>query len=158
MNVEIRELPALRVAYVRHLGAYAGKSEVFAELYARLRRWAGPRGLLGPDTRFVSIAHDHPEITSEEKLRVSVCLPIPEDVEPSDDVNVMHIPGGAFAVARVEVATPDIPRAWESVSRWVATNGYAGDERPCYEVIVTGPREHPEGKHVLDICVPVRRR
>lgn len=158
MNVEIRELPALRVAYVRHLGAYAGKSEVFAELFARLRQWAGPRGLLTPESRFVSIAHDHPDITDEDKLRLSVCLPIPEGVEPSHDVNAMDLPGGAFAVARVEVATSDIPAAWQAISDWVARNGYAGDDRPCYEVIVTSPREHPEGKHVLELRVPVRAR
>ena len=33
---------------------------------------------------------------------------------------------------------------------------YQPDDRLCYEINHNDPKQHPEGKHVVDICVPVR--
>jgi len=44
-NVEVKMLPDMHVAYVRHTGPYAGDSDLFKGLFEKLMTWAGPRGL-----------------------------------------------------------------------------------------------------------------
>lgn len=73
MNVQVRELPAIPVAYVRHIGPYKGDDNLFRGLFHRLMSWAGPRGLLKfPEAQILIVYHDNPDITDDQKLRTSV--------------------------------------------------------------------------------------
>jgi len=69
----------------------------------------------------------------------------------------MIIPGGKNAVARFEVSTDQYGDAWEAVyGGWIPQSGYQPDDRPCYEVYLNDPKEHPEGKHIIEIHAPVK--
>ncbi len=155
-NVEVRELPATHVAYVRNVGPYKGDSALFGGLIGRLCAWAGPRGHLGADNRIIIVYHDNPEITSEEKLRISVCLPVPQGTKVDGEVGSMTIAGGRYAVARFELATDEYQAAWDSVyGDWLPGSGYQPDDRPPFELYCSDPKDHPEGKCIVDICLPV---
>ena len=107
VDVEVKDLPELNVAYVRHIGPYAGQVGVFEDLFGRLMQWAGPRGLVGgPDTEILSVYHDDPEVTDEDKLRVDACITVPEGTPVDGEVGQMKVPGGKFAVAHFEL-NPD---------------------------------------------------
>ncbi len=47
-KVEVKKLDAMTVAYVRHIGPYAGDGALFESLFGKLFAWAGPRGLVNP--------------------------------------------------------------------------------------------------------------
>ena len=57
MQVEIRELPAQRLATVEHRGPYNRISEAFA----RLGQIAGPAGLFGPQAAMIALYFDDPD-------------------------------------------------------------------------------------------------
>jgi len=158
VDVEVKELPELNVAYVRHIGPYAGQFEVFESLFGRLMQWAGPRGLVGgPDTQIMSVYHDDPEVTDEDKLRLDACITVPEGTPVDGEVGQMKVPGGKFAVAHFELDHDQYPDAWTALmGGWMPQSGYQPDDRLCYEWYRNDPKEHPEGKCVVDICVPVR--
>ena len=153
-KVEVKELPELTVAYARHVGAFRGIGEAFA----RLGRWAGPRGLYAaPGALSLAVYHDSPETTEESKLRSSACVSVPKGTEVSGDINLMTLPGGKYAVARFEIRPDEFGRAWDAfMGEWFPSSGWQPDDRPCYEVYVSDPDKHPEGKFVVDICEPVR--
>ncbi|MBW1903256.1 MAG: AraC family transcriptional regulator, partial [Deltaproteobacteria bacterium] len=66
-NVEVKDLPELNVVYIRHIGPYAGDTELFQGLTGKLMQWAGPRGLLQfPETMMLNIYHDDPKVTDED--------------------------------------------------------------------------------------------
>ncbi len=157
-NVKVEETEDRHVAYVRHVGPYAGDVELFGNLFGKLCTWAGPRGLLaGEDVQMLTLYHDDPEITDEEKLRISVCVTVPEDTEVDGEIGKMAMPGGATAVARFELDADQYAQAWGSVyGGWLPKSGYQPDDRPAYERCLNNPEEHPEKKHVVEICVPVR--
>lgn len=157
-RIEVKEMPELHVAYVRHIGPYQGDSELFGRLFEKLMTWAGPRGLLRvPETQVLSVYYDDPDITDEEKLRVDACITVPDDTAVEGEVGKMTIPGGRFAVARFELGPDDYGEAWNMVmGSWLPQSGYQPDDRLCYELYHNNPEEHPERKSVVDICVPVR--
>jgi AraC family transcriptional regulator len=39
---------------------------------------------------------------------------------------------------------------------WLPDSGYQPDDRPCYELYHNDPKEHPENKCIVDICIPVK--
>ncbi len=157
IQIEVQDVPAQPVAYVRHIGPYQGNSALFGELFGKLMKWAGPRGLLRfPETKMISVYHDDPETTDEQKLRLEVCITVPEDTPVEGEIGKMTIPGGQVAVARFEISDEEYAQAWKIVfGDWLPESGYVPDDRPCYEVYHNDPKTHPEHKHIVDICVPV---
>jgi AraC family transcriptional regulator len=159
IQVEVKDMPEFHVAYVRHIGPYKGNSELFEKLFEKLMKWAGPRGLLRfPETKVLAVYHDDPKITDEGKLRTSACITIPKDTPVEGEIGKMAISGGKYAMARFELAdSSEYEGAWDMVfGVWLPESGYQPDDGPCYELYLNDPKEHPENKHIVDICIPVK--
>ena len=154
-EIEVKEIPEMTVAYVRHIGPYQGDSKLFEKLWNKLFRWAGPRGLVGgPDFKSLIVYHDDPNVTVGEKLRTSVCITVPADTKVSGEVGKMDLEASRSVVARFEVTEQEFQQAWEWVyGQWLPTSGYQPDDKPCFEVY---PEEPKNGKFTVDICVPVK--
>lgn len=155
-SVEVRDVPARTVAYVRHVGPYKGDAALFGRLFERLFRWAGPRNLVRPgETQTLVIYHDDPEITAEQRQRVSACLTVPEGTRGEGEIGTLVIPAGRCAVTRFVVRPDGFQQAWDWVyGTWLPQSGYAPDDRPCYELY---PEERrADGSFVIDIYAPVK--
>ncbi len=152
-RVEVREEPRRHVAYIRHVGSY---SEIGNAL-GRLARWAGSRRLFREDTRMLAIYHDNPDVATVDKLRSDACVTVPEGTRVARDIGLMTLPGGMYAAAYVEIDVTQYGEAWDRLfSDWLPESGYQPDDRPCYELYLNDPREHPQNKHILEICEPIR--
>ncbi len=157
-DVTVKDLPEMPAVYVRHTGPYAGDEKLFAGLFGKLMQFAGPRGLFQPPkSQFITIYHDDPSVTDDDKLRISCCLTTDQDVEVDGDIGKITIAGGKYGIARFEIDADQYGQAWEAVYKgWLPESGYMPDDRPCFELYLNDPKEHPEGKHIVEICVPVR--
>ena len=153
-SVNVKDMPEMHVAYVRHIGPYNRIGEAFE----RLMRWAGPRSLVNfPNTTELAVYHDSPDITEESKLRSDACITVPAEVKAAGEVGITTIPGGKFAVAHVEIRPDQFGEAWDKLmGEWLPESGYQPDDRMCYEIYLNNPQQHPEGKFIVDICEPVR--
>jgi len=154
-SMEVKELPKMNVAYIRHTGPYKGDVGLFERLWNKLFSWAGPRGLVGgPDFKSLVIYHDDPNITQEDKLRMSICITVPTDTKVDGDVGKMEIEGGKYAVARFVLSGDEFQQAWEWVyGEWLPNSGYQPDDRACFEMYTEEPQN---GKFPVEICVPVK--
>ena len=157
-NVEVKDMPELNVAYIRHIGPYKGDQELFGRLFNKLMAWAGPRGLLRfPETKIMTIYYDNPDITDESRLRTDACITVPEDTQVDGEIGKAKISAGKYAVAHFEITPDQYQDAWNAVyGGWLPESGYQPEDGPCYELYLNDPKEHPEGKHIVDICVPVK--
>lgn len=156
-SVRIETMKPTTVAYVRHTGPYAGDAALFGRLFGRVCQWAGPRGLMGPATKFLTIYHDNPDITDEDKLRISVCMTVPEGTTGEGEIGVMVMEGGQYAVASFEVDPSEFGAAWNwFMGAWFPSSGYQPDDRHCFELSLNDPKTHPEHKHIVELWEPVR--
>ena len=157
-DVEVKELPDMTIAYVRHVGPYKGDSELFGRLFSQLCTWAGPRGLMGrPGSKLMSVYHDSPEITDESKLRLSVCMTVPEDTQVNGEIGKMVISAGTYAVGHFTINSDQYEEAWNALmGAWLPESGYQPADGLCFEDYLNDPNEHPEGKHIVDIHIPVK--
>ncbi len=151
-KIEAKEMPELRLAYVKHLGEF----NQIGKAYEKLMKWAGPKGLLSsPEMKTVTVYHDDPKVTEMSKVRQSACITIDTPVKFSGEVGEMIIKKGKYAVGRFEISVTEFEMAWDSMCVWVAENGYTNRDGEYYELYHNDHREHPEQKFILDICVPV---
>lgn len=157
-TVVVKEMPACHVAYVRYVGRYQGMAEVFAQLFNKLMKWAGPRGLLqDPGARWLAVYHDNPGITDDHKLRTSVCLTVPEGTRTGGEVGSMTLAGGKYAVGSFRLNAQEYAKAWYAlVGGWLPESGYQPDDRHCFELFPQDQGDCQDERHRVDICVPVR--
>jgi len=154
-NVEVKELPKMTVAYIRHIGPYKGDEKLFEKLWNKLFTWAGPRGLIGGQNfKSLIIYHDAPNVTLEDKLRMSVCITVPKETKTDGEIGKMEIEAAKYVIARFEVTASEFQQAWEWIyGQWFPSSGYQPDDKPCFEMY---PEEPKNGKFIVDICVPVK--
>jgi AraC family transcriptional regulator len=88
---------------------------------------------------------------------LSACITIPANTPVDGEIGKMILPGGQFAVARFELKNDEYEAAWDALMGvWLPESGYQPDDRLCYELCHTSPKEDPEGRAKVDICVPVK--
>lgn len=154
-SVEVKELPKMTLAYIRHIGPYQGDEKLFEKLWNRLFAWAGPRGLIGgKDFKSMVIYHDDPNLTDGDKLRMSVCITIPSATKVDGEIGKMDLEAAKYVIARFELSGQEFQQAWDWLyGQWFPESGYQPDEKPCFEMY---PEEPKDGKFIVDICVPVK--
>jgi AraC family transcriptional regulator len=161
-TVEVRTFEPMTLAYVRHVGPYQGDGALFEQLWNRLMSWAGPRDLVVPGTTtFLTIYHDSPEITDDDKLRLSVCISVPDGTEVSGEVGKLAFAGGKYAVGYFELGEKDYGEAWGFMyGTWLPESGYVPDDRPSFEMYPMDESGQSgdtfTGKRPVQICIPVQ--
>lgn len=154
-NIEIRQMPEMKVIYVRHTGQF----NKIKDAYGKLFRWAGPRGLLGQRTRTITVYHDDPAITSIDKVRQSACITVEGDVKVEGEIGKMTIPAGKYAVGHFDFRGEEgFEKAWNTMCNWFTESGYEPGEGNSYELYLGDPNEENDKTphFVLDICLPVK--
>ncbi len=103
-----------------------------------------------------TLYHDNPSLTDDNKLRITICMNVPEETEVEGEIGKMVIPSGKYACAEFELASDEFHKAWGALySDWLPESGYMPDDRLPYELYLNDPKEHPEHKHIVAIYVPV---
>lgn len=158
IKVEVRHMPDITVAYIRHIGEFIGETEKWAGLFQRLVTWASARDLIKcPETQFFTVFRDDLNITDFSKFKADVCLSLTEPVKPEGEIGISVIPEGKYATACFEIDGDEYEQAWDMIYReWLPESCYQPDERCCFERYLNDPNQHPENKHIIEIFIPVR--
>jgi len=154
MQVKIVELPAVKVAYMRHIGPYGPKiGEFWRTAFAP---WLNANGLLGEPCYGIGL--DDPSVTPPEKCRYDACVEVPREFTAGGRVNTAELPGGLYAVTTFQGQPETIAATWVAMFRdWLPKSGYQCDARPCFEYYGRNWSKNAEtGEFSCDVCVPVR--
>ncbi|MEL6329176.1 MAG: GyrI-like domain-containing protein [Planctomycetota bacterium] len=154
LNVEIKHVPAKRVAAVEHIGEYKNIGQAFAKLVA----FAGPRGLLGPGTECLGVFLDDPQSTPPEQTRALACVSAPPGFAGDDDAGVRaeEIPEGEFAVAVFKGPYERLDEAYGWLcGRWLAESGRELADRPPFEVYLNNPMDTKPEDLLTEIHMPL---
>ncbi len=153
MNIEVKEMPSFHVAYLTHFEGYNYK---IGKLFDRLCYWASPRGLLKPDTKFIGISLDDPEITPKDKCRYNACISVSEDIKPEGEIQMMDIPASKCIVYKFAGKEEDISKMYNYVyGVYLIENGFQPKNIPGYEIYENDPQKDPKGIFKMTVCIPV---
>lgn len=157
-SVELKVIPSMEVVYVRHTGSYKKNSKLFENLFHKLYNWADKKKLIDTkETKWLTLCHDIPDITDENKLRVSVCMTIKDKVQVDGEIGKMQIPGGKYAVGHFELNEDQYQEAWNAMfSEWLPCSGYQPDDSLAFELYLNSDLDD-SNKRKVDIYIPVKK-
>jgi AraC family transcriptional regulator len=150
-KIEIKEMPEIKVAYIRYIGPY----NQIGKAYEKLMKWAGPRGLINSETKTITIYQDDPAVTEMEKVRQDACITLTGDVKVEGEIGKATIPGGKYAVGRFQVDSKGFEKAWNTMCLWVTESGWLFYGSP-YELYYNSLEDDVHEQFDVDICIPVK--
>ncbi len=152
MDVTIKDMPAYRLAAVRHIGPYMQISQAFA----RLGALAGPTGLIGPGAIMLAIFHDDPETTPPQDLRSDAALTIADDARLPEGLSEMHLPAGRYAMTSHVGPYEHLGDVWARfMGEWLPASGERLAETPSYEIYRNTPADVPADRLVTELYLPL---
>jgi len=152
VNVEIRNLPARRVAFVRHVGPYQDCGQAWARLCSspRVARFFGPK------PQMFGICYDDPDVTDAAKIRYDACLVVDGRFVPGDGVDVQDIAGGDYAVHLHVGPYENLHATYRRLyGEWLPSSGREVRSAPSLEVYLDDPKTTPPAKLRTEVCVPL---
>ncbi len=154
MNVRIETLPDLRILKVRQTGPYM---ESATRAWGILCAWAGPRGLLGPNTWFIGISHDDPQVTRPEDIRYDAAINMAREVAPEPPVQADTLPGGEYAVITHQGPHENLEATYAHImGQWMPASGRDFRDTPWFEVYRNDPATTPPDQLLTDIHIPLK--
>lgn len=155
--VEVVELPPMRVAYVEQVGNFHGNGEIYDVLLEKLLAWAIPEKHWNfPEkTQIVNIYPDDPSVP-EDQQRLWLGMTLETAAQPPEGIRLLMLPGGRHAVGRFAITSEQFASAWGYMfGEWMAQSAFYPGDGLSFEVQHNDSSEHPEQKHIIDICIPV---
>lgn len=151
-DVEIRDLPARRVAGIRHTGPYIEIGGTFEKLNVR----AGALGLIDAETLFIGVYYDDPGTVAAKDLRSEACLTVPGGFAGGGDLRVFDLAGGRHAILRFQGPYAELETPYNWLYRdWLPKSGEIAADRPPFEIYVNDCRVLPPAEWLTDICLPL---
>ncbi|HPA77203.1 MAG TPA: AraC family transcriptional regulator [Kiritimatiellia bacterium] len=153
MKVQIREIQEQAALAVRRTGAYDKAAE---EAWKILCTYAGPKGLMGPKTKFIGISHDDPDQVAAENLRYDACITLSRDDKGSGDVKRLTIGGGRYAVTVHAGPFEYLKKTYDGIYRdWLPSSGETLRDAACLEIYLNDPDTTPPADLRTEVCIPL---
>lgn len=154
MNVRIETLPELNILKVRQTGPYMESS---ARAWNILCAWAGPKGLLGPQTLVIGIPYDDPNVTAPEAIRYDAAITVPAGVTPEAPVEAAALPGGEYAIITHQGPYERLEETYAQImGRWMPASGRDFRDTPWFEMYRNDPATTPPDQLLTDIHIPLK--
>ena len=153
MNVDVKEMPAYRLATVPHVGPYHRIAEAFRKLGAL----AGPAGLFQyPRVAMIAVYHDDPETTPAGELRADAGLAVPDDAALPEGLGEVRLRGGRYARATHVGPYAGLGDAWARfMGEWLPQSGHRVGEGLSYEIYVNDPTTAAPHELTTELYLPL---
>ena len=157
MPFTIRTLPRMRLAFMRHTGAYGHPG--LTGLWERFAAWCAANRLDDPRPKFYGFRHDNPACTPPEQCRYDAAVQIGVGIRTGPDVQVMDFEGGDYACLQFTGTGPEIGAAWAQMATLGQTpEGWERAPRAALEIYDEDFAVDPAmGRFSCWLCVPVHR-
>jgi AraC family transcriptional regulator len=154
MNVEIKNMPELRLAAVRHVGPYEGIPEAFE----RIGQFLGSDAALFRQhgATMIAVYHDDPEAVLAELLRSDAAIVVPPGLNVPDGLVDEKIPAGRFACVVHVGPYEQLGDVWRRFKgEWLPASGHHAATGPSYEIYLNDPATTPKADLRTEMCIPV---
>lgn len=152
MKVNVIELQDMNVAFMRHLGPY----DECKPAWDALTDWAKAKGLVTPQSKFLSLCHDDPKVTKTDKIRHDVCLIISKEQQVIAPISRKTIPGGTYAMTLHKGSYMDLADTYAQLcGQWAPQNGYEVAASASIQIYLNNYYTTPTEELLTEVYVPL---
>jgi DNA gyrase inhibitor GyrI len=153
IDVRIVQLEPMRVASFHGFGP-----EPELEAWAKLAKWAKPKGILDDREKYRIFGFNNPNPSpGSPNYGYEFWINLGSEVYPGEDIEIKNIPGGLYAVARCVIQGrpyETIPAAWKTLVLWREESPYSNASHQWLEEHIAIGSD-PEGDWDLDLYLPI---
>lgn len=151
-EVVIRDVPAMNIVSLDHVGSYMQIGKAFDSLFG----WLASRNLLSAEARMIGIFYDDPGVVPEAELRSKAGVVLPADIDVAAPVGVTQLRGGQYAVLRHKGPYSDMHAAYQWLyGTWLVQSGREAADAPAFEEYLNNPKETAPADLLTEICLPL---
>ncbi|WP_136680463.1 GyrI-like domain-containing protein [Neptunomonas sp. XY-337] len=151
-NMQLRQMPERRVAYVRH----QGYDRSISIAWHRLLQWAKTEEVDTQTATMLALHHSNPSLVALADCRYVACLEVPENVWRKGSVGILTIPGGLHGVFSARGRMGDLlPLIYAFYHRWLPGSGYHLANTPAYAIYQRNQFLDPDERFELQYAVPL---
>ena len=151
-KIEVKEIPTLQFTGITHYGI-KGIETVFQ----RLIHLGQSKGVFkNPETKVARIFHDSFKVTTEDKVRMTVCLLTPEIFPKEGAIHSTNIKKNKCIVGRFKIMPTEFEKAWSGLFIWMTKNGFVTAEENPFEIYHNDFRSNPPKKLIVDLHIPIQ--
>jgi AraC family transcriptional regulator len=155
MNVTVKNLKPMRVAFMRHIGPYDQVGKTWDQFLMLL----GKDGLLGGNAQFIGISPDDPAVTPPEKIRCDACMTMDQAFRPRGEIGAQVIRGGDYAVLTHFGPYDTIGQSYAKLlGQWLPRSGRRLRAAPCLEFYFNSPENTEPEDLVTDLYAPLEMK
>ena len=153
MDVEIKDMPVLRVATVSHTGPY----NLISDAFGRLGQIASRSNLFGPETAMIAIYHDDPETTPAGELQSEAGLVVSPRAALPPELNERTLPAGRYACTTHIGPYEQLGDVWSRfLGEWLPRSGYRVADGVSYERYHNTPADVPKAELETELYIPIQ--
>ncbi len=151
-TVTIQDLPAQRLAGIKHSGPFAQIGAAYEQLSAVFTS----RGLWPQARGMVAVYYDDPNATPEAQLRSLAALRVSDSFDSPDDLTTSTLASGRHAVLRLQGPYTGLPAAYQYLyGAWLGETGEEPADAPSFESYLNSPTDTAPADLLTDICMPL---
>lgn len=152
MEIDIAEMPKLRLGAVHHVGPYQHISQAFAKLGSIV----GPLGLIGSGCQMIGVYHDEPETTPPEELHSDAAISVPEGVPLPEGLTEIILPKGLYARTTHKGPYTGLSDTWARfMGEWLPKSGHRMSEGMSYEIYLNTPENAQPHDLRTELYIPL---
>jgi AraC family transcriptional regulator len=152
MQVEIVEIPVLRVAALRHVGPYSQ----IAQTFSKLSQIAGSAGLVRNDAAMVALYHDDPESVPQDQLRSDAGIVVPAGAQIPATLTEQTLPAARYAKTVHRGPYEQLGGAWARfLGEWLPSSGQRLASTPSFELYRNTPLDTPKVQLITELYAPL---
>lgn len=151
LTMKIKELPEVKLIFMRRTGAYGPENQQLMETF---KAWLKENELFNETTIILGIAQDNPETTVPENCRYDVGLIVSEFKE-FDDPKILQtvIEAGKYALFTVNHTAQAVTDFWRKLSNELNESNVTLDVR---SPIIERYQYKMVANHLCEFCVPIQ--
>ncbi|WP_027720232.1 AraC family transcriptional regulator [Maridesulfovibrio zosterae] len=152
-QVEIRKRKETMVAFIRHVGSYFDVKIAWDKLCS----WASIHNLNSPETEYLGICYDDPNVTPKGKIRYDACVTITAEIEPHPEIGIQIIPCSKYAVAIHRGPYERLIEAYQNLyGKWLPKSGFElRNSIPSFEKYLKTPDQYAPEDLLTEIWLGV---
>jgi AraC family transcriptional regulator len=152
MKFDVVEMPALRLAAVRHVGPYFEIGSAFGQLEQRIASLGLDQN---PDAIRLAMWLDNPDLKRADELRSLAAISVAEDAAIGD-LEESRLPAGTYLRAEFVGHFSGLGEGWAQVyGEIIPSNGYLPRDGVTFEVYVSDHDTTPPDELRTDLYVPI---
>jgi len=153
MDVTVKKMDAMKVAAVRHIGPYKECKGTWEMLCSSLP----PSYLSNPNTLYIGISYDDPDVTEASQLRYDACVTVDEALSLKEPLTTQVVEGGIYAVYVHKGSYDGLHDAYRGLyGQWLPQSGYEPKAAPTFEIYRNSPDTTPTEELITEICIPLQ--